>query len=240
MPTKGIGARARAVNLKTERWPLLGLAHYWQMTGEGNYQQDEVARATLVGVGNYSPTDDRQGFRFAPILGSIPPMRFTTQPTNYPLIAGKPWTINAWYRNFGSITDNTLFGWSSDGQPETTNLRIILDPGFNFCYVHGADEGALTLDFPAATSGFWRMVTIVQDPAAPSISLYSNGRLSHTINSASPVGSQILPINLGAGWVTAPFGNYAIQDLSVHTKALTQQDIFWLYDGGLGRRYPHY
>lgn len=161
-------------------------------------------------------------------------------PFDFPPLDESDWTINLWMQLGGGESFWLPFDWGDPDNEAQPNLTLVIDPDKETLNVIGPNDPGLPFDLPDLEWTDWHMITVTQQHAPFATSFYADGILRQVIVTPTIFGNTSYPFGIGQSPGTGVLADIALNDVSVHSKALQTQDVEWLYNGGLGRRYPRY
>jgi hypothetical protein len=148
-------------------------------------------------------------------------------------------SISGWVR---PLTDSLAFGIASkySGVAGQRSFLLSRASGNKLSFVVSADGSAVVTKTSTGSSilaGAWYFVVGIHDATNNTIGVSVNGGAIETSAHTTGTFSGTEPFRIG--WSTsANYWNGYIDELTVFSKALSADDITYLYNGGLGRAYP--
>ncbi|GEM_PF-6105755 len=206
----------RAVTLIDERTRVATAAKGPQPHEQGPALPDALQEGLMIRYGG-TQTDEKRAGAPAP-----------TKRVDLPQATlDGDFTIAAWVRTGPAMSKREMIGWDDPGRDVVIRLGI-LDGRFHvrlneYSFCGGTPDGG------------WQHISVVAHRRADSrttLSLYVNGALEWTTTMSTSIAAA------GRPWVVADRQTTGVQTLTIHRRALSENDVRLLYKSVAGRHAP--
>ncbi len=208
----------------------VGATHYWALNEASGTRSDSIGGLALSPA-DIDPSQIPGPLDFAvSVNGSVADVVSLISSAIPSIRAGGEWSINFWYNATTATADDSIAQGSNDG---TFDFVVDLYPGVDQSSLVLRDGigGNTSSDFTAPIDGSWHSITI----------RFSSGQLDFFIDGVfvisrmNAVGPNSVnkSLNVGANYATGSVDSaIGISDYGVWNRALTDQEITTLYNGG--------
>ncbi len=212
-----------------------GATHYWALNEASGSRVDSIAGLDLDPTGSPAQVSGPLDFAVS-INGSLSP-RFLKSAAAPSLRGAGAWTLNFWTKSIGTLDSYNAITQLSSGSAANTDFAYYMAQGTGGSTALRTSAGvSLTTtntDLPNGVfDGQWHMVTLIFGNSPNSVDYYADGILAGNGTNATGPNAVSQPFNVGDLTITGLATEQGISDVGFWPRALTNQEITDLYNGG--------
>ncbi len=209
-----------------------GATHYWALNeATGDPRVDSIAGLNLTPSGSPPQVAGPLDFGVS-VNGSA--SRYLASASEPSLRTGGAWTFNLWSKAIGTLDSTTFLRQGSSNADASKDSNAIIEQGFEFSEIRLSDGSAHTENFitypDAFFNGAWHMITFRGE--LNNIDFFVDGIFVSANPNSRAVNATSLPVQLGLSTNPTTTNAQGLADFGTWSRALTDQEITDLYNGG--------